>query len=157
MPPYLRSVLVLLPFLLLAGCATLPGGLEPPRVTISAMEMREATMFEQVYAIELRVQNPNNQDLPIQGLSFELEINDASFASGGSADAVVIPRLGSGIVRVEAISGLGGILQQLMKLQQGPPKSVTYRISGVAYIGPEGSRLPFEDSGEFALPAPGRR
>ncbi len=150
--PLSRSLLLLLTAVLLAGCATLPGGLEPPRVTVSAMEMREATMFEQVYAIQLRVQNPNNQDLPIQGLSFELEINDAAFASGGSADAVVIPRLGSGIVQVEAISGLGGILQQLMKLQQGPPKSVRYRISGVAYVGPEGWRLPFEDGGEFALP-----
>lgn len=148
-----RFAAVLLP-LALVGCAALPGGLAPPRVTVSAMEMREATMFEQVYAIQLRVHNPNNQDLPLQGLSFDLEVNGASFASGGSADAVVIPRLGSGIVRVEAVSGLGGLLQQLMRLTEGPPKSISYRVSGVAYVGPEGWRLPFEDRGEFALPAP---
>ncbi|MFZ5557832.1 MAG: LEA type 2 family protein [Pseudomonadota bacterium] len=157
MPSLFRRFAAVLTALVLTGCAALPGGLEPPRVTISAMEMRDATLFEQVYAIQLRLQNPNNRDLAIQGLSFELEINDASFASGGSAEAVVIPRLGSGIVRVEAVSGPGSILQQLMKLQRSPPKPVSYRISGAAYVGPGGWRLPFEDRGEFALPASAAR
>lgn len=154
MPALFRRVAAILPALALWGCATLTGGLEAPRVHVSAIELREATLFEQVYDIRLRVQNPNNQDLPVQGLNFELEINGTTFARGGSAEAVVIPRLSSGVVQVEAISGLGGILQQLMKLQGAAPKSVTYRISGAAFVGPEGWRLPFEDRGEFRLPAP---
>jgi LEA14-like dessication related protein len=154
MPALFRRVVAILPALALWGCATMTGGLEAPRVHVSAIELREATLFEQVYDIRLRVQNPNNQDLPVQGLSFELEINGTTFARGGSAEAVVIPRLSSGIVQVEAISGLGGILQQLMKLQGAAPKSVAYRISGAAFVGAEGWRLPFEDRGEFQLPAP---
>jgi LEA14-like dessication related protein len=153
----LRTAWLLLIVFVLAGCASLPGGMEPLRVNVSDIQMRDATAFEQIYDIQLRLQNPNNQDLPIQGLSFNLEINGTSFASGGSSDTVVIPRLGSGLVRVEAVSGLGGILQQLLKLQKGPPGALTYRISGVAYVGAAGSRLPFEDSGEIALPAQGGR
>ena len=58
--------------------------------------------FEQRFRIELRVQNPNDFELEIDGLDFELDLNGTRLTRGLSDEAVTIPRLGDAIVAVSA-------------------------------------------------------
>jgi LEA14-like dessication related protein len=87
--------------------------MERPRINIANVTPREIKVFEQVFDLELRVQNPNDSPLPINGLEFELQINDRRFATGVSNQSVTVNGLESAVIRVEAVTSLWSILQQI--------------------------------------------
>src|SRR4051812_34829390 len=97
---------------LLSGCAGLPMGMQPPAVTIADFGVGNAGLFEQQFNLRLRIQNPNPDDFKVDGIAFDLEINGQHFAKGVGNQTVVVPRYGSGIMAVEAVSTLGGLIRQ---------------------------------------------
>ncbi len=152
--PWLR--LLVLAFLV-SGCATL-SGLDAPRVSISNITPQDMTLFEQKFIVTLRIQNPNDVPLGVKGMSFNLDVNGKSFASGLSSQQVTVPRFGSEQIDVEVFSGLGGILKQLQGFVAGSSPQLTYRVRGKAYLDqPASITLPFDEQGEIALPAPARQ
>ncbi len=134
---------------LLAGCAGLPSGTEAPAVTLSDIGVGGAsTLFEQQFNLKLRIQNPNNEELKIDGLAFSLDVDDKPFASGVSSQAVTVPRFASGFMAVDAYSSLGGVVRQISGFLQGERRATRYRIKGTLSLA-GGLRVPFERSGEF--------
>jgi LEA14-like dessication related protein len=133
-----------------SGCAGFH--LERPRVTISDLSVREATFFEQVFDVQLRVQNPNDAELAINGLAFDIELNDVTFASGLSNERMTVPRFGSAVIKAEAVSGITGILKQIMEMQKSSFPGIRYRITGKVYLGTLPYRISFEEKGELKLP-----
>jgi LEA14-like dessication related protein len=136
--------------LLLGGCVGF--GMERPRVTLSDIAVKDVRALEQVFEVKLRIQNPNDTELTISGLAFDVELNDAPFASGVSGERVVVPRFGSAVVTAEAVSDITGILRQITKLAESGLTSVSYRIAGKVYLGSWLQRLTFEEKGEVKLP-----
>ena len=51
---------LLLAVLFLVGCAGPGKKLEPPRITLTNIQVQEIKVFESVFQIELRVVNPND-------------------------------------------------------------------------------------------------
>lgn len=139
----------------LTGCAGLPPGAQPPSVTIADFGIANAGIFEQQFDLKLRIQNPNPDEFRVDGIAFELEVNDQPFAKGVGNQAVMVPRYGSGFMQVEAVSTLGGLLRQFVRLKQGDKPVFKYRIRGSLSIG-SGTRVPFDERGEFdfSTPAP---
>lgn len=145
---------LLLLMLVIAGCATL-SGLETPRVNISNITPQDMTLFEQKFLVQLRIQNPNDVPLEVKGMTFSLDLNGKSFATGLSNQQVTIPRFGSEVVEVEVFSGLTGILKQFQTFAAGGPPRFTYRLRGKAYLDkPASLTLPFDEQGEIELPQP---
>ncbi len=136
----------------LIGCSGLFRTMEPPRVNIANVTPREVKLFEQVFDLELRIQNPNESPLSINGLAFELEINDRRFATGVSNENAMVEGFSSLIIHVQAVTTLWGILQQIAQLQQTQAPLVTYRIKGAIYSGSPSVKRPFDDRGEFRIP-----
>ncbi len=137
----------------LAGCAWVPGRVEAPAVHIADIRLLNATLFEQQYALSLRVQNPNDFDLPIEGLSYEIEVNDKPFARGASAQAVTVPRFGSALLEVEGISTIGDLLRQYRQVGKGELKGgLRYRLKGKLSLQGSAARIPFDYQGEIGVP-----
>ncbi len=63
--------------LTLAGtaCSTIPRDFETPKFGIADIAPKTVTVFEQRFDIQLRIQNPNNFDLTINGIRFEIDLN----------------------------------------------------------------------------------
>jgi LEA14-like dessication related protein len=135
---------------LLAACASL--SLEPPRINIANVSLKEAKLFEQVYDLELRIQNPNDSDLDVTGLRFDLDINERFFGSGLSDQRLTIGRLSSGVMRVEAVTTLVGFARQVLGAATTGLTRVSYRIKGTLFVGTPTGRLPFDDKGEMDFP-----
>lgn len=151
----LVSFLSLTGILLIQGCATMKD-FEPPSVNIASVRLQDATLLEQRYRLQLRIQNPNTVELPIDGLSYEVEINGKPFAKGLSNRAVTVPGYGSELMEVEGTSTLFDVLRQLADLQKGHAKAVQYHLKGKLGLR-SGSRVPFDYQGEIELPnAPSR-
>lgn len=78
-------------------------------------------------------------------MEYDLNVNGQHFATGVSDKSFTVPRLGTSLVGVQAVSNLFSLLQQLRTLGSGWHPS--YRLSGQLYLG-DGSRLPFDQRGE---------
>jgi len=131
--------------LALAGCVT--PKLEAPRLTLVNVSMTSADIFNQQFRVRLHVQNPNDRDLPVNGIDYELFLEGDSFAEGVSNQKFVIPALGETEfdlpVRTNFVSSLGRLVSRL----QGR-KQVQYVIEGkvLTDIGIF-SKVPFRESG----------
>ncbi len=138
--------------MLVASCSTMPKDFEVPRVNISDMTPKEMAIFEQKFDVKLRIQNPNNSDLSINGLKFDIELNEREFANGMSGQRLVVPRFGSEVVDVEVFTTLGSFLRQVQSLNSGGSQKVRYRLKGTAFVDSPGVfKAPFDESGEIDL------
>lgn len=141
---------LIIPAVLVSGCASLFWVGEKPRVDIVNITPKEMRLLEQTFLMELRIQNPTDTDLDVNGLSFELEINGQPFARGVSNQRVTIERLSTKVVQVEAHTGLTSILRQLSEAGKGGYASgFTYRLRGSVHSGSPAMRIPFDEKGEF--------
>jgi LEA14-like dessication related protein len=150
------SIVLLSAAFLLSGCAGLR--LQSPSVTVANMTLIEASLLEQRYVFKLRIQNPNDMDIPVTGMSFEIKLNDQSFVKGVSNKPVTLARLSETLLEVTAVSDLSGILRQMNELILGNRNAVSYLIKGRLVTGPAVG-LDFENSGmlDFPTPVPGEK
>ena len=81
--------------LFLAACATVPSDIEPPKISIANIAPKDVTIFEQRFDVQLRIQNPNEKELGINGIRFDIDLNEHEFANGMSGENVTIPRFSS--------------------------------------------------------------
>ncbi|MCM8596951.1 LEA type 2 family protein [Accumulibacter sp.] len=146
----MKRFLIVLCLVALGGCAGLGSLARKPEVSIAGLSLVQARLFEQRFALRLRISNPNDVDLPVNGLSFEVEINGQPFITGLSDKPVTVPRFGEAILEVMATSTAGSALKQLRELQKGG--RIDYRISGRLQLSGIGA-LPFERRGDLQLPA----
>jgi LEA14-like dessication related protein len=133
----------------LAGCATTPK-MEPLGVTLSDIVPAQMGILEQQFQVKLRVQNPNNFDIPLEGVSYRIDLNGKPFAKGVGKQSVTIPKFGEEVLDVTAVSGLSGVLAQFAQLQKGPPEKLSYRVKGTLFR-TDGSSIPFDQVGEVDL------
>jgi LEA14-like dessication related protein len=91
---------LLIPLLLLVGCAGLGKTLDPPRINLSNVQFQESKALETVLQIELRVFNTNDIPIKVKGLDCDLELNGKSFAKGVSNVDKEIPAFGTTTVPV---------------------------------------------------------
>jgi LEA14-like dessication related protein len=92
----MRRCFALLAVAFLSACAGLAGLAQKPEVSVAGLNLVQFGLFEQRFALKLRIQNPNDVELPINGLNFEIEINGQPFIKGLSDKSVTIPRFGEG-------------------------------------------------------------
>ncbi len=145
-PHVLMGLVVLLA---LAACTRL-GGAEPPQVHLTDIRLLPGGLLEQRFQVDLRLGNPNDFDLELDGLTFEVELNDRPFARGLSNQSVTVPRLGEAQLRVVASTTLIDVVQQMLVL--GERSDLSYRIAGVIYLrGMTTRKLPYETSGNLRL------
>lgn len=143
--------LILATALLVTGCAGLGPYAEPPRVTLNAIQPLDMTLFEQRYRLRLRIQNPNETDLNVSGMSYTVYLNEREFAQGVNGGDFTVPGYGERLVEVEVTSTLFDILEQLRRERPLPRDRVTWRITGKLSLAGRPGRLPFEYSGQLDL------
>lgn len=140
--------------LLLSACSVAEP--EPPQVRVADLRLLDSTVFEQRFEINLTIGNPNDFALPLDGLTFDLEVNGETFARGFSNQRVTIPRLGEGRVSVAASTTLIEVMRQMQLF--AAYGDLTYRLSGVAYLDSlQRRRVPYESEGSFRLLSPAGR
>ena len=138
--------------LLLAACATVPPEIEPPKISIANIVPKDFTIFEQRFDAQLRIQNPNEKELGINGMRFDIDLNEREFANGMSGEKVTIPRFGSQVVNVEVITGISSFLRQVQELNKAGAGKIRYRLKGTAFVdAPSSFKLPFDEKGEVDL------
>lgn len=142
----------------LAGCAGL-FSLEKPRVSLADIQVLEIRTMETAFQVQLRVTNPNDRPLEIQGLSCDVELEGRRFASGLQGEQQTIPAYGSVLVPVEVHASVLDMFSSVLGLihhagEPGSPRRVIrYRLIGKVRLstGTLSRNLPFESEGKLKL------
>lgn len=137
--------------LLVTSCATL-GTDDRVRVTVSNIEVIEATLLEQLYLVTLRIQNRGETPLSISGASFDLDINGRGFGSGVSDQKVEVAPFSDSKLQVRMVSTVFGMLRLVNGMQNRNGEPVSYSISGRFSTGQGFGGVGFRESGEIELP-----
>ena len=130
------------------GCASVTS-LETPELQVTSFRVLESGQdsLEQRFAVGLRVINPNNRDIDIEGLDFSLDLNGRRLARGVSDQGFLLPRLGEAETTVVVTTSLLDVLRQAVELG-GREDSLEYRLRGRLHLGGIFLRsIPFDRSG----------
>lgn len=134
-----------------SACSSLGPNLEPPRLALVSVGMTSADIFSQQFLVRVSVQNPNDRELPVKGIDYELFLEGDSFAEGLSNQPFVVPALGETefdmTVRTNFISGIGRLLSRLNGRDQ-----VHYVVEGkvltdLGFM----KKIPFQEQGTVSL------
>lgn len=144
----LQRLLVLFLAFGLAACSGLPLNAVAPKVSVAAIDIKRLGLFEQRFDVGLRVSNPNDFELTIEALDFELEVNGRPFAKGQAHAATLIPATSSTVVRVDAVTQSDNLIEQIKTLPPGALRDgVPYRIKGRVKTDRSSRWLPLDHSG----------
>jgi len=134
-----------------AACTVVPSQLETPEISFVGLRAIEASVFEQRLEVRMKVRNPNDLELPVNGLDVDIEIAGEPFARGVSAREFVVPSRGEAefdmIVTANAATAL-------LKIAGADRKTdvIEYRIKGKLSTRVGLLRtVPFEETGTLPL------
>jgi len=144
-----RTVLLLCCTASLSACSFFGGYQETPRVSLVSIQPLEMGMLEQRYGLQLRILNPNDNEIPVKGLSYSIEINGHEFAYGVSRQPVSIPAFSEAVLDVEVVSNLLNVLQQFQEMSSENNDSLHYRLRGNLSLAKSLAKLPFDVEGNL--------
>jgi LEA14-like dessication related protein len=152
-------IIVTISLLLLSACAGLAPSFEKPKVNLADIQVREIKTLETAFLVQLRIMNPNETPLEIQGLSCDVELDGRQFASGLQGEQLTVPPYGTALVPVDVYASVLDMVSSVIGLIQtaGKPdsqlESVNYRLTGRVRVstGSFSRSIPFESEGELKL------
>lgn len=133
------------------ACSSMAPKLETPRLSIVKVAMTSGDIFSQNFLVQLNVQNPNDRELPIEAIEYQLFLQGDSFAEGTNGRSFTIPANGETefdmTVRTNFVSSVGRLLTRL----NGKTR-VEYVFEGKVRLASGMLRtIPFQESGTVDL------
>ena len=151
-------VAMIMAFLAISGCAGVGMRLDPPRVSLANIQIKEVTGLETAFEIKMRVLNANDVDLQVRGIKAELDINGQPFATGVSNTPVEIPSYGSELVTVTVYSSVIKMFKSVYGLTES--QALSYQLKGNIRVSAGSSMLPttlpYRSQGRVTLKPPDR-
>ncbi len=147
---------VIVTSLAISGCAGVGTRLDPPRVALANIQIKEVTGLETAFEIKMRVFNANDVSLQVKGIKAELDINGQQFATGVSNTPVEIPSYGSELVTVTVYSSVIKMFKSVYGLTES--QELSYYLKGNIRVSAGSSMLPttlpYRAQGQVALKPP---
>lgn len=143
-----RAIVMMLGLILVSsGCSSTLLRPDPPRISLAGIQLVSGDLLEPRFLLRLRLQNPNERELAITGLDYQLFLNGALFADGVSASPVTISPFEEKTVHVEVVANLTRVLEQVPELNIS--RGIGYRFLGHVKLKHWLVKIPFEYSGSI--------
>lgn len=135
----------------LAGCSTwFSGDFKDPRVQLTDVEIIKARLLEQQFMLRFRIDNPNEQSLPVRGLIYRVHLNDIELASGEYSGWTTVPGHGFDYYEVSIHTNLWRHMKYIVRLLEKPDRPIAYRLDGELKTGLMlGRRVHISTNGEI--------
>ena len=139
--------------LVLSGCSLLTAdykNLKEPKVALAGLNIKDLNPLRPSFLVRLKLDNPNDLDVSMDGADVALALNGQPVAQGISRSPLTLKKLGSSEMDVEVTANTLNAIQQLFLLQSKP--NLDYQVSGhlhlLNWLGSLG-QLPFNFSGSM--------
>jgi LEA14-like dessication related protein len=132
-----------------AGCASMGPNLVAPQLSLVGVQVMSTDMFAQRFKVRVLVKNPNEIELPVRGLEYQIILMGDSFADGTSDDAFLLPAQGEAefdmVITTNFMSAFGRLLS---RVGGGKLEDIDYEIVGKLYVDKGVLRkIPFSHNG----------
>jgi LEA14-like dessication related protein len=137
----------------LAGCSTFSTKLVTPNLELLGIQMMSTDMFAQKFRVRVKIENPNDLELPVRGLDYKIFLMGDSFADGVTSDRFVVPAKGEAefdmIVTTNFVSSLGRLIS---RVGGGKLENLDYEIAGQVLLD-QGfvKKIPFNKNGKVDI------
>jgi LEA14-like dessication related protein len=133
----------------LAGCA-LFAHWQTPTLSVVSIQLGHSDLWQQHLLVRMGVHNPNDRELPVEGLSYTLEVNGEECAHGESGASFIVPARGDAEFDMNVTANAAAAL--LRMFAHGNAAPVQYRIHGKVQLSSGLLRsVPFDQQGELPL------
>ena len=140
---------------LLPGCAVFAPKLQAPRLEIVKVELIKGDLFEQRLRARMKVQNPNDRELRVRGITYSIELGGEELGRGLSGSSFVVPAGGEAEFDMLVTANLAGTVLKLVERARkggGTPRELEYRLHGEVKLERGLLRtVPFDEKGTLPL------
>lgn len=135
----------------LPACSALPPlDLKAPRLSFAGLSVPRAGLDEIEFLLTVIADNPNEVDVPLSNLRFDLELFGLPFASGAARDPrLTLPGRGTRQVPIAFTMPTSGLLDLVSKARSEGSGRLEYRLRGSANWGNSPFTIPFEKTGDL--------
>jgi LEA14-like dessication related protein len=112
----------------LSGCASLNLDYEEPSVELVSFKPLPVNGFEQNFEIGLKLVNPNNFALPLNGISYQLTVAGETLAHGAAADIPTTQAYGETRFVVPISTSLIRGFQVISALMKNQGQDISYQL-----------------------------
>jgi LEA14-like dessication related protein len=135
---------------LFAGCAVLPK-LEAPKLSVVSLKLQSGDIFSQRVLVRMRVFNPNTRELPVKGITYRIEVNDAELGRGETSAPFLVPSMGEVEFDMQFTANLAGALARFLS-RRNSSEELGYRLVGEVNLASGFlRRIPFDEHGSVKL------
>lgn len=132
----LGTLLTLALCLGVAGCSTwFSDDFRDPTVRLLKVDVVKAKLLEQKFTLHFRIDNPNDINLPIRGLHYNVKLNGMPLASGDSDTWFTVPANGHQNFDVPVRTNLWRHLKQVVDMLEDPNQPISYQLQGEVKTG----------------------
>lgn len=112
----------------LSGCASMNLDYEEPSVELVSFKILPASGFEQNFEIGLKLTNPNNFELPMNGISYQLSVAGETLANGVASDIPTAAAYGESRFVVPISTSLIKGIKVIRALMISQGKDISYQL-----------------------------
>ncbi|WP_114325822.1 LEA type 2 family protein [Candidatus Colwellia aromaticivorans] len=113
---------------ILSSCATLTPDYEEPIVELVSFKTLPANGFEQNFEIGLKLTNPNNFALPLNGISYQLSVAGETLAHGVATNIPTAGAYGESRFMVPISTSLLGGIKVIRALMDTQGQDISYQL-----------------------------
>jgi LEA14-like dessication related protein len=150
-----RSIrwLALLPATMIGGCGVLPSlNLKSPKLSVADFEFTDIGLDQIGFNLTVLADNPNDSDITLNNLKFDLDIWDLPFTSGVAREAALtLPARASKRIPIEFKVSTARLIDLVKSARNRDPMTLNYRLKGSATWGSWGWPVSFERSGDLKV------
>lgn len=121
---------VLLSAVFLLGCASMGG--EPPQVTLTNLEVVDATMFETTFKATVRITNVQPDPIEAKGMAVKLYLGGIKIGTGTSPEILQVPGLGSATTTLTLHVNNVAVLTRIKPVLD--TRVIDYAMKGKLYV-----------------------
>ena len=152
------TVFLLATSLSLLSACSLTRPTQPPDIRLAGLQPERIGLTEQVFLVELRLENPNTVKLRVASGQVELEIESAPVGIGELVEGFDIPAGEQGSATVRVVTDIVANGPRFLEWLMSGDTRLDYRVIGhVDVVGFGLGRLPIDERGQFVLGPPGPR
>jgi len=141
--------------LLLPACGALGPKLEAPTLAVAKVDLVKGDLFEQRLRARVRIQNPNDRELRVRGITYTIELGGEELGRGLSGSSFVVPAGGEAEFDMLVTANLAGTLLKLLDRARqggGVPNEIPYQLRGEVKLDSGLRRtVPFSQKGQLSL------
>ena len=116
---------------MLAGCASTGPLIDSPKVSLRNVEVRDVDLKSQTFVLDFDVTNPNPFPLPIERVTYGVELDGYRFANGQTQGEFTVPAASDGSFAISVELNLMRTAPALFFIvREGVYREIPYELSG---------------------------